>query len=308
MCLKNGFFIKIVAFLILFCSLVYSNEPKEKPTIATSTFSLYDIAKNIAAQSADVFMILPLGVDAHSYEPSPKEMIKISKSDLVIYSGAGLEPWIDGFEFKNRALDISLHVDLREIDKKQQKHNHSSHCDHGHNSVDPHYWQDLQNMIKAAKRIAKELTLLFPKNRDLYIKNLGTYITMLKNLDAEHKKKLSTCRLDTIIVNHDAFSYLASKYGFHTKALSGLSPEAEPSAKSMIELISHVKEHKISTIFFESFVNNKAIKSVADEANIEIDVLQPLGNITASEAELGLSYEDIMRKNLQKISKALECQ
>ena len=130
---------------------------------------------------------------------------------------------------------------------------------------------------------------------------------MLKNLDNEYKKRLSSCKLDTIIVNHDAFSYLAHRYGFHIEALSGLSPEAEPSAKNMVKLIEHVKEHKVSTIFFESFASDKAIKSIAKEAKVKVDMLQPLGNITADEAKANLSYEDIMRKNLQKISQALEC-
>ncbi|MEK6659956.1 MAG: metal ABC transporter substrate-binding protein [Campylobacterota bacterium] len=296
--------VAVFASLTIFTPILSAKEPTQKPTIAASTFSLYDISKNIAGESAEVFMILPFGVDVHSYEPSPKEMIKISKSDLVLYSGAGLEPWIGGFKFKSRAIDISRYVELK---KPNGEHEHRGDAHHKHNSVDPHYWQDLQNMIKATERITDELAQLFPQNKSLYIKNRDNYINMLKNLDADYKKKLSACKLDTIIVNHDAFSYLANRYGFHVEALSGLSPESEPSPKNMIKLITHVKEHKVGTVFFESFASDKAIKSIAKEANVKVDILQPLGNITADEAKLGLSYEDIMRKNLQKISQALEC-
>jgi len=281
-----------------------AQESNQKPTIAASTFSLYDIAKNIATNNAEVFMIMPFGVDAHSYEPSPKQMAKISKSSLVLYSGAGLEPWIDGFEFKNRALDISTFVELREL-------SHDEHHEHGHNhgahGVDPHYWQDPQNMILATNQITKELIALFPKNREIYTKNRDAYVAMLQNLDASYKSKLSECKLDTIIVNHNAFSYLANRYNFHTEALSGLSPEAEASAKGMIKLIKFIKEHKVKVIFFEKFASQKAIKAIAKEANVDADVLQPLGNITADEAKQNLTYEDIMRINLQKISTALEC-
>jgi len=305
---KNGILKAAVAvfvsLIVIFIAPLSAKELTQKPIIAASTFSLYDISKNIAGESAEVFMILPFGVDVHSYEPSPKEMIKISKSDLILYSGAGLEPWIGKFEFKNRAIDISKQVTLS---KPSGNHEHHGDAHHKHNSVDPHYWQDLQNMIKATEYIAKELSVLFPQNRDLYMKNRDSYINMLKILDNEYKRKLSVCKLDTIIVNHDAFSYLANRYGFHVEALSGLSPEAEPSPKNMIKLIAHVKEHKVSTVFFESFASDKAIKSIAKEANVKVDVLQPLGNITADEAKLSMSYEDIMRKNLQKISQALEC-
>lgn len=301
--LQNKTLMLIALIFILFTPLS-AKESAHKPTIAASTFSLYELSKYIAGESAEVFMILPFGVDVHSYEPSPKDMIKISKSDLLLFSGANLEPWASGFSFKNRAVDISKYVELQELGSD---HHHEGSHNHASHQIDPHYWQDPNNMIKVAQQVTKELSELSPQNRDLYAKNRDLYIEMLKNLDNEYKKRLSSCKLDTIIVNHDAFSYLAHRYGFHIEALSGLSPEAEPSAKNMVKLIEHVKEHKVSTIFFESFASDKAIKSIAKEAKVKVDMLQPLGNITADEAKANLSYEDLMRKNLQKISQALEC-
>jgi zinc transport system substrate-binding protein len=301
---KKNFALLLFAFLSFIP--LNAKDTSQKPTIAASTFSLYDIAKNIVSDTAETFMILPFGVDAHSYEPTPKDMIKISRSTLVLYNGAGLEPWIDGFEFKNRAINISLHVKLREIGEDEHQCSDKD-ANHSHGSIDPHYWQDPQNMIMAAEYISGQLIAMFPNNRDVYIKNRDKYIDMLKNLDKSYSEKLSTCKLDTIIVNHNAFSYLSHRYGFKVEALSGLSPEAEPSGKNMIKLIEHVREHKTPVIFFESFVSDKTIKSIAKEANAEVDVLQPLGNITADEAKAQLGYEEIMRRNLQKISKALMC-
>ncbi|MCF6310671.1 MAG: metal ABC transporter substrate-binding protein [Sulfurimonas sp.] len=307
--MKKTFFISIMALLVFFIATLKQNEQPEdttnKPTVALSTFSLYDITRHVAGETVETFMILPFGVDAHSYEPTPKQVAKLYKSDLVIYSGAGLEPWINGFEFKNRTIDMSQHVDLKELG--EHDHGHEHHHDEVTANIDPHYWLDILNMIKATNYITDELIGMFPKNRELYTKNRDSYIGLLKNLDNEYKNTLSTCKLDTIVVNHNAFSYLSSRYGFEVEALSGLSPEAEPSAKGMANLIEYVKEHKIATIFFESFVSDKAIRSIADEAKVDVDVLQPLGNITADEAAQKLSYEDIMRSNLYKISRALEC-
>lgn len=307
--LKNIFSKHVVMTFILVLLLpnpLNAKDETKKLSIAASTFALYDIAKHISGSSAEVFMILPFGVDAHSYELTPKEMLKINKSDLVLYNGAGLEPWVDGFSFKNRALDISKHVKLKELEDEHEHHHAGVHHKEQH-SIDPHYWQDLDNMKLAAELIAKELIALLPKHADEYAKNRDSYIKMLQNLDAEYKKKLSSCKLDTIIVNHNAFSYLAQRYNFHIEALSTLSPEAEPSAKTMIELIKHIKEHKVGTVFFESFASDRAIKSIAKETKVKVDMLQPLGNITADDAKANLSYEDIMRQNLQKIAQALEC-
>lgn len=300
----------IAVFTVFFVNQnkkVASNKTNNKPMISLSTFSLYDIAKHIGGDTVELVMIMPFGVDAHSFEPTPKLMTKIHDSDLVVYSGAGLEPWIEGFDFKNKPIDMSEHVKLRKLRfGEEDEHHHEEHI-HNKNGVDPHYWLDTDNMISATKLITQELIKIIPSNKILYIKNRDLYIEMLENLDKDYKKELLTCKGDTITVNHNAFSYLAERYGFHVESLSGLSPEAEPSAKNMITLIEHVKEHNVSTLFFESFASDKAIKSIAKEANAKVDVLQPLGNITADEAKRNLSFEDIMRINLTKISKALGC-
>lgn len=307
--MKNYFFIIMIAFFILFLMMTKRTGEVQNaeavPRVALSTFSLYDITKNIAGDTLEAFMILPFGVDAHSYEPTPKQILKLHKSSLVVYSGAGLEPWIKGFEFKNRVIDMSRHVELKELGGHSHEHDHGH--DEADNNLDPHYWLDIQNMIKATQKISKELIEMFPSNRELYVKNTQNYIDMLNKLDREYKERLSSCKLNTIVVNHNAFSYLSNRYGFEVEALSGLSPDAEPSAKAMSNLIEHVKEHKLKSIFFESFVSDKAIRSIANEAKVDVDVLQPLGNITADEAKEKLGFEDIMRSNLAKISKAMEC-
>ncbi|MEA3331936.1 MAG: metal ABC transporter substrate-binding protein [Campylobacterota bacterium] len=306
---KNIIFVLIV-ILFIFQIIVTKESKKEKadnskPLVALSTFSLYDVAKHISGDSIKLIMILPFGVDAHSFEPTPKLMADIDRSDLVVYSGAGLEPWIDGFEFKNRVINMSEHVRLREMNPDAHHHGHHHK---NHNSIDPHYWQDIENMVLVTNLISEELIKISPKNRELYLNNRDNYVKMLKKLDNDYRSSLSTCQGDTIIVNHNAFSYLANNYNFSVEALSGLSPEAQPSAKNMIKLIEHVKEHNISTIFFESFVSDKAIKNIAAEAKVSVDILQPLGNITADEADKNLTFEDIMRMNLDKISKAMKCQ
>jgi zinc transport system substrate-binding protein len=307
--LKKIIFILIIAIFVLLAFVVQPDEKVgiQKPTVAVSTFSLYDITKHISGDTLEIVNIIPFGVDPHSYEPTPKAMIDISKSKLVLYSGAGLEPWTDGFEFKNRVIDISKHVKLRELNENEHEQHgfHDHQC--AHNKIDPHYWLDFSNMLTAANIITKELIKISPSNELLYLTNRDKYLKMLQKLDNEYQKALTGCNLDTIIVNHNAVGYLSNRYGFHVESLSGFSPEAEPSAKNMARLITHVKEHSVATVFFETFVSDRAIKSIAEEAKVSVDVLQPLGNITADEAREKLTYEQMMYINLEKISKALMC-
>ncbi len=301
---RNIIFVLIIATFLL--EMYVSKKDKElenqKPTVALSTFSLYDIAKHISNDTLELVMILPFGVDAHSFEPTPKLMAKILHSQLVVYSGAGLEPWTQSFEFESKVIDMSKYVNLLSLEKNSH-HNHN----HNQSKIDPHYWLDIQNMIIATKLMTKEFINISPQNEEFYKKNRDKYIAVLESIDTKYKSGLQECKKDTIIVNHNAFSYLSKNYSFDVEALSGLSPDAQPSAKSMLRLIEHIDEHNISTVFFESFVSDRAMKSIAEEAKVDVDVLQPLGNITADEAEQNLTYEDIMLINLQKISKALEC-
>jgi zinc transport system substrate-binding protein len=291
------------AIFLLSSTKQKANMEVKKPIVAVTTFALYDIVKHIAQDSVEIVNILPFGVDPHSFEPTPRIMAKIEKSSLIIYSGAGLEPWTEGFNFPAKALNVSKYVKLRHL-KKDEKH---SKNEHHHEGIDPHYWLDFENMKKATQIITKVLIQTFPHYEALYKKNEKSYLIMLDNLEKKYKEELSSCRLHTVVVSHNALGYLAQNYGFSVESLSGLSPEAQPSAKDVTRLMADISKDGIKRIFFEHFVNDNVIKRVAEDMNIALDVFQPLGNITKDEADAGLSYEDIMLQNLQKLKKALEC-
>ena len=305
--LKNTIFITIIVIFLL--QIVVSKEDakkeKTKPSVILSTFALYDSAKHIAGDSLNLSMVLPFGADAHSFELTPKIMSKIEDSSLFIFSGASLEPWIARIPVKN-SIDMSKHVKLISLEnggcgyENHEGHNHSEH------STDPHYWLDLKNMVKITEVLRDEFTKILPKNKELFQKNADKYSQILSSLDEKYKQQLNSCKKDLIVVNHNAFSYLSNSYDFKVESLSGLSPQMMPSPKNIKNIHKIIKEHNITTIFFESFVSDKIIKSIAKDMNVKVDVLQPLGNITKE--EIGKSYIDIMDTNIQKIAKALECQ
>ena len=292
----NIIFILVVVLLIVQMIVMKENTKDDYKVsdapIGLSTFTLYDITKHIVGDTQELYMLMPFGADTHSFEPTPKLIAKMQRSSLVVYSGAGLQHWIEDFDFENRAVDMSHYVKLKAV-----KNHHHEEDGHHHGAIDSHYWLDIDNMVKMTQMLTRELIIISPKDKALYNKNKDIYITMLKKLDVDFKQKLSKCKKDTIIVNHNAFSYLSDRYGFHSESLSGLSPDAQPDAKTMIKLIQTIKEHNLSTVFFESFASDKAMKSIAKEAKVKVDVLQPLGNITADEAKKSMSYEDIMRES-----------
>jgi len=311
--LKNTIFILVIVVFLLQMFVMKQDaqladiaQKERKPRVALSTFPLYDIAKNIAKGKIDVFMILPLGIDAHAYEPNPKQIIKLYKSDLVVYSGASLEPWISRLSFENKTLNMSQFVDL--IEMQEDAHHDAHEHTHQKEKFDPHYWLSIANMKKATKKITQEMIALDAQNKSFFLKNQERYLSMLESLDAHYKKTLSSCQVNKILTNHNAFSYLAKSYGFEVMSLSKLSPDAQTNAKSMIKLIKKIRQEHIATIFYESFASSQAIRSLAQESGVSVEVLQPLANITADEQKAQFTYEDIMRQNLVKISKAMRCQ
>lgn len=309
--LKLVFFILFIAIALVFAFISLQKAPKtsQEPTVATTTFALYDITKHIAGDTLNVINILPFGVDPHSFEPTPKLMIQLQKSAIVFYSGAGLEPWTHGFHFPHKAVNISKFVKLRKLshEESEEEIHGDEHERHHENGLDPHYWLDFDNMKIATKVITEELIKLLPQNKELYKSNEKSYIAMLDNLDRSYKNALNSCKNNTVIMSHNALGYVAQKYHFKVASLSGLSPEADPSAQDVNRIFHDIKKQGINTIFFENFVNDKLIKTIANDAKIKFELFEPLGNITADEANAGATYEDIMKKNLKKLTEALQC-
>jgi len=315
--LKN---IMVLLFIIimglLFVILNNDNEPKElaqNKRVILSTFALYDAAKRISKDTLELSTVLPFGSDTHTYELTPKKMAEIQTAALFVYSGASLEPWIDKVKPKN-AINMSQYVDLINFEQGQ----HCDHEGHGHNhhnhhnthnettkNIDPHYWLDLDNMVKIANKLTEAFIKISPEKKSFFELNKQAYIEHLKKMDTRYALALKECTKDTIVVNHNAYSYLGKKYGFQIDSINGLSTESMPSPQNIKNILHLIKEKEISVIFFESFASDRLVKSIAKDTNISVDTLQPLGNITKDEVDL--SYEELMDKNIEKIKQALEC-
>ena len=312
--MKDYRIIILIAVVTLFLVQMFvlnedSKEEKSTKKIVTlSTFVLYDIARHISDDTFELVRIIPTGVDIHSFEPTPKIMAKVEKSHLVVYNGAGLEPWLSSFDFNNRAVGIGNYIRIRSLGENEfDTHAHHDHqC--AHSTLDPHIWLDIENMKRATDIITYEFIAIQPKHKLLYLENRDKYLAMLVKLDELYKEKLGTCRLDTIVTSHNGFSYLSRNYNFNVKSLTGLSPDAESSPKDIIRIIEDVKEHNVQVVFYENFTSNKSMKSLAAQANVKLDSLHPIGNITKDDAKNNETYETLMISNLDKLSEALICQ
>ena len=300
----------LIVILLSFVAVLFSIQKVDetsdrKVKIAVSTFALYDIAKSIGGEEAEVKMVIPFGVEVHSFEPTPKTIIEIQKSTLFLFSGAALEPWVKKLPRTDNMRDMSRYVDLKKVVDHNEEHHEE---EHHHGAFDPHYWLDIGNMKLLTQKLALELVKLDPPHEPLYIQRAEAYMDELNKIDSAYKKRLKTCKLHEVIVHHNTLGYVATRYGFEVEALTGLSPDALADAKTMARLAKSIKEKGIDVLFFEAFVSDRLMKNLAKENNIRLDYLEPLANITAIQAEEGMRYQDGMYENLEKLSKAMQCQ
>ena len=304
---------KKVSFLVLLLSLFIfvlfmshreGSAVSHIPRVTVSTFALYDIVKHIGGDQIKVEMVIPFGVEVHSFEPTPKTIIEIQKSKLFFYSGADLEPWVSNLAQGKNLRDMSRYVHLLAPEEGEENEPHHHH----HEAVDPHYWLDLGNMQLLAKEIAAQLGTIDPHNSDLYRQRAEAYIRQLAALDKEYAKRLEHCDVRTVVLHHNILGYVAARYNFTVEPLTGLSPDALADAKTMATLSKSIKEKGIKVLFFEAFVSDRMMQSLARENGVELDYLEPLANITALQAEKKMSYVEGMENNLNKLSHAMRCE
>jgi zinc transport system substrate-binding protein len=302
----------LVSAFLLASTTAFSNM-----TVTTTIYPLYSIAKEIGADKIKLQNLIPFGVEAHGFDPTPTDMAKLSKSDIFITSSDSMEPWknkiVKSLKIEQKVFDMSEYVKLRTIQKENDEH-HEDEKDkkehkheHENEGIDPHYWVSLNNYILMTETITKLFIEKDSTNKDFYIQNSNNYLAKVKALKEKYDLSMATCTNKKILVNHDAFGYFADDYEVKQYSISGMSPEDKPSAKQISELINLVKNEKINTVFFEEFASPMVAQTIAKASNVKIDTLRPAENISKEENKKGYGYLQIMEDNLEKLKFAMDC-
>lgn len=295
---------------------------ESKPMVSVSTFSLLEVAQAVAGDAIEVRSIVPLGSDAHMFSPNPTQVAEISNATLFIYNGAGFETWAESLKNTlpktTQVIDMSQHVRLQKNEEEHHdehvdeaeyhdEESHDEHAHHHHGAYDPHYWLDLDNMIKMTQTLDSEFSKLLPAKAEQFHKNATAYSAELQKLKSEYVTGLAECKNRTLISNHDAFGYLTHANKLENVSVIGLSSDEQPSAQTVAHIVEVVKEHGMKTIFFEELINDNVSQTIAKETGAKVLPLQPLENISQDELKLHQTYLSIMRDNLKKLREAMEC-
>ncbi len=341
--MKKTLSVILAALLITGC--LASCSSKEQPSeekagriqIVTTVFPEYDWVMNILgdnASKADVTMLLDTGVDLHSFQPSPEDILKISNCDVFIYVGGESDKWVGDAlkEAVNKDMTvISLMnalgsaVKEEEVIEGMQEEEHGKDHDHDHEheddedheheegevEYDEHVWLSLKNASVLVKSISEAIEKACPEIAESCRKNTEAYIKKLDALDQEYREAVSASSLKTLLFgDRFPFRYLADDYGLsYYAAFAGCSAETEASFETIAFLARKTDELALHTVLTIEGTNHKIAETIVqntqnkDQRILSMDSMQ---SVTAKDAENGVTYLSIMEKNLSVLKEALK--
>lgn len=300
----------LVILMIIGVYVVFSKNDEDKVddgkiNVIATLFPQYDFMKQIGKDKVSVTLLLPPGVESHVYEPKPSDIIKISQSDIFVYTGKDMEPWagtiISSMNSLN-VIDVSKNIDLvKEEHEDEDEHEEDVH------EYDPHIWLNPDNAKAMIDNIAHELANLDAANADFYRENAENYKNEIDKLDMDIQNVISSAKRNKVVFGgRFAFIYFMQKYNLeYISAYDSCSTEAEPSVAAITGIIDEVKKDSIPVVFYEEFSAHKVADSIASQTGAQTLLFHSVHNVTANDLENGITYIDLMRQNLNNLKIAL---
>ncbi len=291
-----------------------------KPDVIATIFPYYDFARQIGGDRIDLTLLLPAGRDSHSFEPTPVDMIRIGECDLFLYNGGEMEQWVDQAleavenpgRLTVRMMDYVTPVEEVLTESMELNHAHEDH-DHRDGEIeeieyDEHIWTSPKNAVVLARAVADGLIAADPENQDYYEANLETLTGQLEELDSQFRQAVAEGSRNVVIFGDKfPFRYLADEYGLeYDAAFPGCGAEMEPSAASIAKLIDEVKEENIPVIYYVELSSTRTAEIISEETGAEMLMLHSCHNVTRDDFQSGVTYVELMKRNLENLKKGLE--
>lgn len=286
-----------------------------RPKVLAAETFLADIAQNVAGDRLAIEALIPMGVDPHSFEPTPTDVRKVAESTVLIVNGAGFEAFLETL-LKNAGGQRSLIEAAAGLTPRQPQPGEHPEGEAdpapeagGHEEGDPHFWLDPNNVIKYVENIRDGLTAADPSGKDAYAANAAAYIAKIGELDAWIRVQVATIpearRL--LVTNHESFGYFADRYGFRVvgAVIPSVSSAASPSAQQLARLADQVKATGAPAVFLEAGATTQLADQLARETGIKVVTDLLTHSVTAVDGPAP-DYLGMMRYDVQRIVDALK--
>ncbi|MEV5527148.1 metal ABC transporter substrate-binding protein [Streptomyces prunicolor] len=289
------------------CSDTATAANTDKFDVVAAFYPLQYLAEQIGGDHVHVTSLTKPGQEPHDLEISAQQTAALGESDAVLYL-KNLQPAVDDAVSQS---EVKTKIDAASLTTEEKHGNevggHAATHDTSKNEelagLDPHIWLDPVRYAQVAEGVGKAFEKADPKNAADYKTNTAALVKKLDALNTEFKTGLANTKTKVFITTHAAFGYLAERYGLTEEAINGLDPESEPSAKRVKDLEKMAKADGVTTVFYETLVSDKTAKTIAADANLKTDVLDPIEGITKKSR--GKDYFSVQQANLKALQTAL---
>lgn len=317
---------KIFVLVLLICmtlSLI-SCKTTSKDTVSdnnklqvyVSFNAMYEFASAVGQDKADVYTFIPTGSEPHDFEPKAADIAGLSKANIFIYNGLGMESWAEKtiIAAENEDLIVIVASDGANVIETDEEHEDEEHEDeesedaehedeeqaHEHGQYDPHIWLSLKEAINAVQNIADGFSKAEPDNKVYYQTNATNYINKLEDIYNEYNSKFDALENNYFVTGHAAFNYFCRDFGLEQNSVEDVFAEGEPSPQQLAQLVEYCNSKNVTTIFAEEMASPEVSQTLANEVGAVIQTIYSMES-----AEDNLSYLERMKENCERVYKSL---
>lgn len=316
------------------------NRDDDRLCVVTTLFPYYDFVRQIAGDRVKLKLIVPAGMDSHSFEPTPADMIAMQEADVLICNGGEMEQWVtrvlSSLDTSHMTvLTMMDYVDVVEeehvegMEDAEHEHDHAGHShdsgenepdEHNHQAeftddghqmdieYDEHIWTSPVNAMAIVKIISQTLKEQDPAEANRFRENTDSYLSELSQVDVDFRQVVNQSRLRMIVVaDKFPFRYLADEYGLtYRAAFSGCGGDTEPSAKTIAYLIDRVRENDIHAVYYLELSSHRTAEIISEETGAVPLLLHSCHNVTRKQFDEGVTYLQLMRQNVENLRQGLQ--
>nr|WP_231858710.1 metal ABC transporter substrate-binding protein [Xenorhabdus nematophila] len=268
----------------------------KKFRVVTTFTIIQDMAQNIAGDAAIVESITKAGAEIHDYQPTPKDIIKAQRADLILWNGLNLERWFERFFENMKDIPVAIITEgITPLPIREGPYN---------KNPNPHAWMSPRNALIYIENIRKALVQYDPANAEIYNRNAKIYAERIAQLDIPLRERLSRIPADQrwLVTSEGAFSYLTHDYGFKEVYLWPINAEEQGSPQQVRRIIDTVRTHKIPVVFSESTVSDKPAKQVSKETGAHYGGVLYVDSLSTSKGPVP-TYIDLLNTTVDTIAK-----
>ena len=301
----------LIAMIVLALTACVGAAAERRLNVVAVNFPCYDFARQVLGDLGDATLLVHPGVEVHSYEPSPADIIAIGEADLFVYIGGEGDTWVDsilsGFDAGEAPATLRMMDAVTPLEEEGEEHHHDHDHDEAGPEYDEHIWTSPKNAAIMVDALAAALQTADPENADAYGENAAAYRAQIEAVDAEIEAIVANAaRRELVFADRFPFLYFVRAYGLdYLAAFPSCTADTEPTPQTIMSLIDRVREDGIPAVYTIEMSSRAVAKTVAEETGAGILTLHSMQTVTQDEFDAGESYVSLMRGNAEALREGL---